>query len=60
MAEGNLSVNVPLVAGDHGSMMAQLEAMRVALTHIVTEVREALHSVADFRVRPKSPRATPI
>lgn len=46
VAEGNLSVNVPVVAGDHGSMMAQLEAMRVALTHIVTEVREASHSVA--------------
>lgn len=46
VAEGNLSVHVPVVAGDQVSMMAQLEAMRAALTHIVTEVREASHGVA--------------
>jgi methyl-accepting chemotaxis protein len=46
VAEGDLSVHVPVVAGDQASMMAQLEAMRASLTRIVTEVREASQGVA--------------
>jgi len=46
VAEGNLGVHVPVMNGDLVSMMARLEAMRLSLTRIVTEVREASNSVA--------------
>lgn len=46
VAGGDLSVDVPVMAGDQISMMAQLEGMRASLTHLVTEVREASQGVA--------------
>ncbi|TXT35050.1 MAG: Methyl-accepting chemotaxis protein I [Comamonadaceae bacterium] len=46
VAEGDLSMHVPVIAGDQLSMMAQLETMRASLTRIVTEVREASQGVA--------------
>jgi len=46
VAHGDLSVNVPVTTADAHSMMAQLEAMRAALAHIVTDVREGAQGVA--------------
>lgn len=46
MAQGDLSVNVPVAGADANSMMAQLEAMRGALARIVSEVREGSQGVA--------------
>jgi methyl-accepting chemotaxis protein len=47
VAVGDLSMHVPVLAGDQLSMMAQLETMRASLTRIVTEVREASQGVAN-------------
>ncbi|MBK7001768.1 MAG: hypothetical protein IPH35_17835 [Rhodoferax sp.] len=41
VTEGNLGVQVPIITGDHTSMMAQLEVMRISLTDIVSRVRES-------------------
>jgi len=46
VAQGDLSVNVPVAGADAHSMMAQLEAMRGALARIVSEVREGSQGVA--------------
>jgi len=46
VAQGDLRATVPVAATDSHSMMAQLEAMRCALAHIVTDVREGSQGVA--------------
>ncbi len=46
VAAGNLTVAVPVIAGDKGSLMAQLEAMRVALSRVVSSVHQTAQGVA--------------
>jgi len=46
VAEGNLSINVPVITGDKSSMMAQLENMRTSLIRVVSQVHDASQSVA--------------
>jgi methyl-accepting chemotaxis protein len=46
VAQGDLSVNMPVANAAPRSMMAQLEEMRAALARIVTDVREGSQGVA--------------
>lgn len=46
VAAGNLTVAVPVIAGDKGSLMAKLEAMRLALSRVVSSVHETAQGVA--------------
>ncbi|BEU97695.1 MCP four helix bundle domain-containing protein [Acidovorax sp. DW039] len=47
IAQGNLAVHAHLRDGDDRSIMAELSVMRQQLTHIVAQVRETAHHVAD-------------
>ena len=45
VAQGDLSVAVPVPAGSHHSLMAQLEQMRLSLARVVADVRQAAEQV---------------
>jgi len=46
VAQGNLSVQVPVAAGDYTSIMAAMGQMRQSLAGIVTQVRSSSDSIA--------------
>jgi methyl-accepting chemotaxis protein len=46
VAQGDLSIDVPIAPGDHSSVMAAMRQMSEALTVIVTQVRSSSDSIA--------------
>ncbi|WP_341853503.1 methyl-accepting chemotaxis protein [Dickeya zeae] len=46
IAQGNLSLAIPLQANDNHSLLAALEMMRRSLSHIVDQVRQSSYAIA--------------